>query len=92
MGALRHHPKVVSIPTASSEGDLAESTTTGKVQTLSPSKSELGIYPREIPTRMHIIHSFRKDFLSIYYMPGTVLGSEDISVNKRDSNCCPHET
>lgn len=35
------------------------------------------------------IHPFNKYLLSIYYMPGTVLCSGDITVNKTDKNPCP---
>lgn len=30
-------------------------------------------------------------FLNTYEVPGTILGSGDIAVNKADKNPCPHE-
>lgn len=82
-------PLGVCTPSATLEDNFAEYISTKNVQTLSPSKSRLGIYPREISTYVHIIRSE-----SISLVPtnaNTVLGSGDTSVNKIDSNCRPHE-
>ena len=37
-----------------------------------------------------MICSFKKCLLSIYYVPGTLLGTENMAVNKTDRNICPH--
>ena len=36
------------------------------------------------------IQSFSKYLLSTVYVPGTILGSQDPSLNKVDINWCPH--
>lgn len=37
-----------------------------------------------IPFTDSLIHSFNKDVLNSYYVPGTALGTEDKVVNKTD--------
>lgn len=36
----------------------------------------------------HMIHSFHKSLLNTFYMPGTILSSNDSVVNKTDKNSC----
>lgn len=35
------------------------------------------------------VYSFNQYLMSIYYLPSTVLNTEDITVNKSDKNICP---
>lgn len=56
---------------------------------LPPSKSRLGIHPRDVSTHVLIILSFRKDFRSTCNVPGTVLGSGDTSAKKNRFKLLP---
>lgn len=76
----------VFLPTSTLENNLTNFIAR-HVPTVSPRQSRLGLYPTEMCTDMPTIHSFRKDFLTTCY----VQGSGDMSVNKTDSHCCPHE-